>query len=172
MTTIKRWKKGPVTVAAVKKGDAMATATERKRQVAEYRALLLETIRNPEADSSLALAGEIVATLRAVEARLVAAPSVLRVLAETDRELETLMGEARQAGNGELVAALAEASATVGKQVAALAEVKRALKETLAAFGGNLFACEYCGKIGLAKRSDKRYCGNVCRAQASRRRRS
>ncbi len=34
------------------------------------------------------------------------------------------------------------------------------------------FTCENCEKIGPAKRSDKRYCSNVCRAQASRRRRA
>lgn len=34
-----------------------------------------------------------------------------------------------------------------------------------------VFVCGQCGRIGPAERSDKRYCSNVCRAQASRRRR-
>ncbi len=34
-----------------------------------------------------------------------------------------------------------------------------------------IFVCQNCKQIGPAERSDKRYCSNVCRAQASRRRR-
>lgn len=34
-----------------------------------------------------------------------------------------------------------------------------------------VYACEWCGRIGPARRSDKRHCSDSCRARASRRRR-
>ena len=37
----------------------------------------------------------------------------------------------------------------------------------LAGWKGSLFVCSYCGRIGPASRSDKRYCGVQCRASAS-----
>ena len=35
---------------------------------------------------------------------------------------------------------------------------------------GNLFACEWCGKVGVAGRSDKRFCNAVCCVYAGRQR--
>jgi hypothetical protein len=45
------------------------------------------------------------------------------------------------------------------------------LKALETATPSTVFVCERCGRIGPAERSDKRYCNNVCRAQASRQRR-
>ena len=46
------------------------------------------------------------------------------------------------------------------------------LKAELAALESEpkMFICEYCGAEGVARRSDKRYCGNACRARASQQR--
>lgn len=49
--------------------------------------------------------------------------------------------------------------------------ISRLLTDLLEANESTVFVCENCGRIGPAERSDKRYCSNVCRAQASRRRR-
>lgn len=158
------------------KGAAtMATAmAAKKRQVeaqAEGAALLLKALRDPAAGQTGTIAGEIVATLREAEARLAAAPAILESLAEADRNLKTMMEQARLAGDDELTDGLQEASATVGKQVAALAEVRRTLKETLTALGGGrIFVCEECGKIGVAKQVNKRFCGATCRSRAFRER--
>jgi hypothetical protein len=38
--------------------------------------------------------------------------------------------------------------------------------------GNKLYECEYCGRIGPAERSDKRYCNGTCRSLASRKRRN
>lgn len=38
--------------------------------------------------------------------------------------------------------------------------------------GSKLYECEFCGRIGPAERSDKRYCNGTCRSLASRKRRN